>query len=103
MGLDVELMYQLASQVGARIEFIPYDYPTLIDQLNSGQFDVAISGLIIKPDRSLYVGFSQPYTDATAAIVVPDHRRGEFRDWSQIAKRAWKTLRNRATKTLQLL
>ena len=59
---------------------------TVFDQLNDGLFDVVIGGLIIKPDRSLYVGFTQPYTDATVAIVVPDHRRGEFRNWSDIAK-----------------
>ena len=86
VGLDVELMYHLASQVGARLEFVPYEYATAVEQLNAGEFDLAISGLIIKPERLLHVGFTQPYTDATAAIVVPDHRRKEFRNWSDIAK-----------------
>ncbi len=85
MGLDVELMHRLAVAIDARIEFIPHDGQTVLDELNDGLFDVVIGGLIIKPDRLLYVGFTQPYIDATVAVVVPDHRRGEFRNWSDIA------------------
>ena len=50
----------------------------MIEQLDSGEIDVAMSGLVIKPERLLAVGFSRPYQRATVAIVVRDHRRDEF-------------------------
>ena len=50
----------------------------MIEQLDSGEIDVAMSGLVIKPERLLAVGLSRPYQRATVAIVVRDHRRDEF-------------------------
>jgi ABC-type amino acid transport substrate-binding protein len=49
--------------------------------LNSGEVDVLIGGLIVKPERLLIAGFTQPYQTATIAVVLPDHRRREFDTW----------------------
>ena len=57
---------------------MPYTFHSVIEQLDSGEIDVAMSGLVIKPERLLAVGFSRPYQRATVAIVVRDHRRDEF-------------------------
>lgn len=84
VGIDVELMHRLASRLDARLVFIPYEYGTAIDQLNAGQFDVAIGGVMLKPERLLEAGFTQPYLDATLAIVCPDHHRTDFRRWDEI-------------------
>jgi Na+/H+-dicarboxylate symporter/ABC-type amino acid transport substrate-binding protein len=78
VGFDVELMHRLASRLAVRLEFVPYTFDTLIEQLDSGEIDVAMSGLVIKPERLLQVGFSRPYQRATVSIVVRDHRRDEF-------------------------
>lgn len=81
VGLDVELMHRLAARLQVRLEFIPYQYDTVVDQLDSGEIDVALGGLIMNPERLLRAGFTQPYQTATAAVVLPDHRRGEFDTW----------------------
>ena len=78
VGFDVELMHRLASRLDVRLELVPYTLDTLVEQLNSGEIDVAMSGLVIKPERLLQVGFSRPYQRATVSIVVRDHRRDEF-------------------------
>lgn len=78
VGFDVELMHRLAARLDVKLEFVPYTFDSVIDQLDSGEIDVAMSGLVIKPERLLAVGFSRPYQRATVAIVVRDHRRDEF-------------------------
>ncbi len=81
VGLDVELMHRLAARLEVRLEFVPYAYDTVVDQLDSGEIDVAVGGLMMNPERLLRTGFTAPYQTATVAVVLPDHRRGEFDTW----------------------
>ena len=81
VGLDVELMHRLAMRLQVQLEFVPYAYDTMVEQLQSGEIDLASGGLIMSPERLLSVGFTQPYQTATIAVVLPDHRRGEFDTW----------------------
>jgi ABC-type amino acid transport substrate-binding protein len=81
VGLDVELMHRLAVRLQVRLEFVPYAYDTVIEQLETGEIDVAVGGLMMKPERLLQAGFTQPYQTATFAVVLPDHRRAEFDTW----------------------
>ena len=81
VGIDVELMHRLARLLQARLEFIPVTKDAVIDQLDAGQIDVAIGGIIMNPRRLLRGGFTCAYDTATAAIVLPDYRRGELVRW----------------------
>lgn len=81
VGLDVELMYRLAVRLQVRLEFIPYAYDSVIDQLNAGEIDIAVGGLAVKPERLLLAGFTEPYQTATVSVVLPDYRRTEFQSW----------------------
>ena len=81
VGLDVDLMNRLATRLDVRLEFVPYAYDTVVDELNQGEIDVAIGGLIMTPERSLAIAFSKSYQTATASVVLPDHRRREFDTW----------------------
>lgn len=83
VGMDVEMMHRLAENLQVRLEFVPYQYATLIDQLNRGEFDVGAGGVIIAPHRLVGCGFSESYETATFAVVVPDHRRAEFESWEE--------------------
>jgi Na+/H+-dicarboxylate symporter/ABC-type amino acid transport substrate-binding protein len=84
VGLDVELIHRLAVRLQVKLEFVPYAYDTVVDQLASGEIDVAVGGLVMKPERLLRVGFTQPYQTATISIVIPDHRRSEVDTWDKI-------------------
>ncbi|MEM8668169.1 MAG: cation:dicarboxylase symporter family transporter [Planctomycetota bacterium] len=81
VGLDVQLMHRLAIRLDVRLEFVPYTYDSVIDQLGAGEIDIAIGGLTLNPERLLQVGFTEPYQTATFAVVVPDHRRKQFDSW----------------------
>lgn len=88
VGLDVELMHRLATRLQTRLEFVPYEYDSVVTQLKSGEIDVAIGGLILKPERLLSVGFTQPYQTATLAVVARDDRRNEFRTLEELRTRS---------------
>ncbi|CAK8996885.1 C4-dicarboxylate transport protein 1 [Durusdinium trenchii] len=81
VGLDVELMHRLATRLDVRLEFVPYEYENCVDQLESGEVDLLVGGLMITPERLLHVGFTNPYQSATLSVVLPDHRRREFDTW----------------------
>lgn len=88
VGLDVELMHRLASRLKVRLEFVPYAYDaknaqgTVVEQLESGEIDVAIGGIIMMPERLLLAGFTEPYQTATMSVVLPDHRRATCDAWN---------------------
>lgn len=86
VGLDVELMHHLAARLRAKLEFVPYEYDTVVSQLKSGEIDVAIGGLIENPERLLEVGFTGHYHAATLSVVTRDHRRSEFETLDNIRK-----------------
>jgi Na+/H+-dicarboxylate symporter/ABC-type amino acid transport substrate-binding protein len=81
VGLDVELMHRLAADLQVRLEFVPYRYDTVLDQLDEGQLDLAVGGLIMTPERLLKAEFTQSYETATVAVALLDHRRFEFDMW----------------------
>jgi len=82
VGYDVELVHRLAKRLGVRVEFVPYRYETLAEQIETGEIDVAVGGVMMKPERLARVGFSAPYQLATLSIVIRDHRRDDVRYWN---------------------
>jgi ABC-type amino acid transport substrate-binding protein len=81
VGLDVELMHRLAADLQVRLEFVPYRLDAVLDQLSSGELDLAVGGLIMTPERLLKAEFTQSYETATIAVALPDYRRSEFDSW----------------------
>jgi Na+/H+-dicarboxylate symporter/ABC-type amino acid transport substrate-binding protein len=82
VGYDVELVHRLAKRLGVRAEFVPYRYETLAEQIETGEIDVAVGGVMLKPERLAQVGFSKPYQLATLSVVIRDHRRNDVQFWN---------------------
>ena len=78
VGFDVDMAYLLARQLRVKLEFVPFRFRTLHDQLERGDFDVAMSGIGMAPRRLLQSRFSDPYLTSAVAFIVRDHRREEF-------------------------
>jgi ABC-type amino acid transport substrate-binding protein len=84
VGFDVELMNELARELGVELEFIQWTYETLFKELEQNKFDVVIGGMIANPERLTKANFSEPYMNMTTAVVVEDYRRHEFKSWRSI-------------------
>jgi len=91
VGLDVEMAYALAREMGVTVEFAPVERDRFEEALEAGRVDVVMSGVALTTLRASRQEFSPPYLDETLAFVAPDHLRAEFSDAAWI--RARKDLR----------
>lgn len=69
-GFDVELWDAVAKELGVEYQLQPMDFNGIIPGLQSGQLDVGIAGMTIKPERAKVVDFSDGYYTAGLIILV---------------------------------
>lgn len=87
VGFDIEAAHLIAKDIGASLEFVPMDIEHFDEQLNQGQIDIAMSGLLMSPSRLEHVRFI-PYVEQTFGLVMPDERRSEFDTVRKVTSRS---------------
>jgi Na+/H+-dicarboxylate symporter len=78
IGFDIDMAQLLAREMKVKLEFIPFEFDTMVTQLNVGQFDLIMAGVAVTTTRLEKMTYSAPYMEGTLAFIVPDHRRNEF-------------------------
>ena len=91
VGFDVEMAYELASDLGVSLELVPVNRTIFNAGLDPALCDIVMSGLAVTADRAMQVLFSSSYLDETIGFIVPDADRAAFSSWDQI--RAMRGLR----------
>lgn len=76
IGFEVDLVEALQQRLGRPIQWVQYDFMSLVAGLQRGDFDFAMNGLEVTPDRARVLRFSRPYYVYTLQLVV---RAGENR------------------------
>src|SRR2546423_1754079 len=76
IGFEADLAAALAKELGRPIQFKQYDFKNLLIGLDRGDFDFAMNGLEVTPERQALVRFSRPYYVYRLQLVV---RAGEER------------------------
>jgi polar amino acid transport system substrate-binding protein len=76
IGFEVDLAALLSKELGRPIEFVQYDYKSLIPGVLRGDFDFAMNGIEVTPDRKARLVFSRPYYIFRLQLVT---RAGETR------------------------
>ncbi|MCZ6463089.1 MAG: transporter substrate-binding domain-containing protein [Proteobacteria bacterium] len=71
-GFDVALARAYAADRGLRLELVPFRWPDLLDDLAAGRFDAALSGITVRPERSVVGRFSVPLAESGALVLVPE-------------------------------
>ncbi|MBI4028625.1 MAG: ABC transporter permease subunit [Verrucomicrobia bacterium] len=61
IGYEVDLIEAIGNELGVKTEFVQNQWDGLIPGLDRGNYDVAINGIEITPDRAAIVAFSDPY------------------------------------------
>ncbi len=74
VGFEVDLAEAIAKDLGVRAKFVQNQWDSLVPALDRRDFDVAMNGIEITPERSKKVLFSRPYYAFTEQLVV---RKGE--------------------------
>src|SRR5262245_19696101 len=61
IGLEIEMAGELAKALGVRLEWVKTSWPALMADLARDQFDIAMSGVSVTPERQQVAAFSLPY------------------------------------------
>ncbi|MBO1324279.1 glutamine ABC transporter substrate-binding protein GlnH [Acetobacter sp. TBRC 12305] len=71
VGFDIDLWDAIAKDIGVTYTLQPMDFSGIIPALQTGQVDVAISGMTIKEIRRKVIDFSDSYYDSGVLLMVP--------------------------------
>lgn len=69
-GFSIDVAGAYAAATDRRLELVPFRWPNLRADLDAGRFDVAISGVTVRADRSTAGRFSHPLTVSGAVALV---------------------------------
>lgn len=71
VGIEVDIMEKIAEKLGVEIVFEQVDFESVLPGVQSGKFDVGMSGITVTEKRQKNVDFTMPYFIAAQSIVVP--------------------------------
>ena len=71
VGFDIDMWDAIAKEIGVTYELRPMDFAGIIPALQTGQVDVALAGITIKPERQEVIDFSDGYYDSGLLLMVP--------------------------------
>lgn len=70
IGFEVDLAKALSREMKRPIKFLQYQFNSLVAGLQRGDFDIAMNGLEVTPDRRAKLLFSHPYYIFQQQLVV---------------------------------
>ena len=74
-GFDIAVARAYAQERGLGLEFVRFRWPDLARDLAAGRFDVAMSGVTVRPRRSLAGRFSVPVVESGAVLLLREPGR----------------------------
>jgi glutamine transport system substrate-binding protein len=70
-GFDIDMWNAIAEELELEYQLRPMDFSGIITALQTGQVDVALAGITIKPERQEVIDFSDGYYDSGFRLMVP--------------------------------
>lgn len=77
VGLDVQLLNELAADLGVRIEYYPFEWAHFKDNLNDHQLDI-VPAVAYDTFNMVNLALSDPYLEGQLSILIKDFRRHDF-------------------------
>lgn len=71
-GYDIEIMNAIGEELGLTVEYTDTGFGTIFRDTAQGQFDTAAAASTITPGRENTVDFTDPYYEASQALLVPE-------------------------------
>lgn len=71
VGFDIDMWDAIAQDLGVTYQLRPMDFAGIIPALQTGQVDVALAGITIKPERQKAIDFSDGYYASGLMLMVP--------------------------------
>lgn len=82
-GFDIDIMTELANDLGVEIEFVPTDWKTLVNGVVAGQYHITGSASI-SPPRMKAAGFSESYISVEIFPFTTEDKAGNFSGYDSI-------------------
>lgn len=72
VGIEVDIVEQAARELGFRVQWVERPFPELLDAIENGEIDIAVSTIGITEERKKRVTFSEPYFETQIVALVRD-------------------------------
>jgi cyclohexadienyl dehydratase len=82
-GYDIDIMTELAKDMGVEVEFVPTDWKTLVNGVVAGQYHITGSASI-SPPRMKVAGFSESYIAVEIFPFTLKENAGKFNGYDSI-------------------
>lgn len=69
-GIEIEIMELICKELGVSLEIKQMDFDSVLPGVQTGKFNVGVSGISVTPEREKNTLFTVPYCLAAQAIVV---------------------------------
>ena len=70
VGIEIEIMQLICQELGVELEIKQMDFDSVLPGVQTGKFNVGVSGISVTPEREKNTLFTVPYCLAAQAIVV---------------------------------
>ena len=84
-GYDIDVMTELAKDLGVEVEFVAADWKTLVSGVTSGKYHMTGSASI-SPKRAKAAGYSISYFSLATVPLTLTKNADRFRDWADLDK-----------------
>ena len=82
-GYDIDVMNELATDLGVEVEFVPTDWKTLVNGVVSGKYHLTGSASI-SPARAKAAGYSDSYFSLATVPLVLAENADKYKDWDDL-------------------
>ena len=80
IGLDADLAYAMAGNMGVRMKLVPMPFSSLLPALEAGKVDMVLSGMTMTAKRNTKVAFVGPYFASGKGILTNKKNVAELQD-----------------------
>ncbi len=84
-GYDIDVMTELAKDLGVKVEFVPTDWKTLVSGVTSGKYHMTGSASV-SPARAKAAGYSASYFSLATVPLILAKNKDRFKDWGDMDK-----------------
>lgn len=94
VGFDIELAQDLAKTMGVKVRFVHTSWNTLMNDINSNKFDIAISGITVTDERKRQALMSKGYLNNGKTLLCRSVDANKYKDLESINKPEIRVIEN---------
>lgn len=84
VGADIELAKEIGKELGVEVEFSAMSFDNVLNSVQNGKVDLAISGISATEERAKVFDFSIPYYTSTNKLIINNANSSQFTSFSSL-------------------